>query len=104
MAPPNTAFLGVGNLGICKVATYEILTTDPQTNILSREQNPGILIISAGGGGSFYPGIYSLSRDSTVKTIFEASKVTSITCTTSTITIEKESQGRATVVWIPINY
>lgn len=83
--------------------TFEITASDPQTNVLDLGyiQN-GILIVGCGGGGSFSPGIYSISRSGDVNVILAANGITTVTSNGSSITITKINQVRAAALWIRV--
>lgn len=89
-------------LGVLKCNIFEITDDDPATNILSRNPESGLLIVGLGGSANTYPGLYSLTRNNSVNVIMAGASVSSVTCNASSITINKNDKGRATVVWIPI--
>lgn len=66
--------------------------------ITKDNQASGFLLVGSGGGASYYPGIYSISRGGAVHTVFAAYNV-SVTASTTQITVSKDAT-RTTCVWI----
>ena len=92
-------------LGVIKLnhVLLNITGDDPAINVINLgETQSGFLFLGLGGGASYYPGIYSISRGGDVNTIFAAYGNVVVSSTGNTITINKNSQTRATALWVKI--